>query len=356
VVIFGHEFENELEALEYAIANQRNRRNLTDAEFLRCVSVVDERKKLGGDRKSKEVKNQGCNVATLKSHEQTAKTVGVSPRKVSQARVILDHATPKERETIDSGAKSVNQVHTEIQERRKVEKQTKPKSKPTFNRVNENIDWAKWSWNPVTGCKHNCKYCYARDIANRFYPQGFEPTFHPNRLAAPQNTKLPKSRENESGWHNVFVCSMADLFGDWVDQAWIDSVIGAVRMAPQWEFLFLTKNPKRLVDVDWPDNAWVGTTVDTQSRVEPTKLAFAQIRAKVKFLSCEPLNEDLDFGGDLSMFDWLIIGGRSKSTGAPAFQPPFDWVWNLHNQAKHDGLKVYWKPNLTSRPMEYPEH
>ena len=47
----------------------------------------------------------------------------------------------------------------------------------SFNQVNDNIGWAKWSWNPVTGCLHNCDYCYARDIANRFYPQKFEPTF-----------------------------------------------------------------------------------------------------------------------------------------------------------------------------------
>jgi hypothetical protein len=92
-------------------------------------------------------------------------------------------------------------------------------SKPaTFNRVNDNIGWARWSWNPVTGCLHNCDYCYARDIAQRFtgsYPKGFEPDFWPERLDAPANTRLPAKADGDESWRRVFTCSMADLFGEW---------------------------------------------------------------------------------------------------------------------------------------------
>jgi hypothetical protein len=56
--------------------------------------------------------------------------------------------------------------------------------RPTFNQTNEMVDWAKWTWNPVTGCLHTCVYCYARDIAERFYPEKFEPTFRPGRKLA----------------------------------------------------------------------------------------------------------------------------------------------------------------------------
>ena len=112
-----------------------------------------------------------------------------------------------------------------------------------FNDTNENIEWAAWSWNPVTGCQHGCDYCYAEDIANRFYPHKFEPTFHPDRLTAPQNTKIGTPRwHSDSGYKGVFVGSMADLFGNWVPQEWIDAVLNAVRGAPQWTFIFLTKN------------------------------------------------------------------------------------------------------------------
>ncbi len=64
-------------------------------------------------------------------------------------------------------------------------------TKPKFNRTNRAIEWALWSWNPITGCLHGCEYCYARDIAERFYPQKFLPTFHADRLAAPGNTRRP---------------------------------------------------------------------------------------------------------------------------------------------------------------------
>ena len=71
----------------------------------------------------------------------------------------------------------------------------------------------------MTGCRRGCKYCYARRMAERFperYPKGFKPHFRQERLAAPQNTTIPKKRQNEAGIRNVFVCSMGELFGEWV--------------------------------------------------------------------------------------------------------------------------------------------
>lgn len=233
--------------------------------------------------------------------------------------------------------------------------------RPTFNQTNEMVDWAKWTWNPVTGCLHDCEYCYARDLAERFYPEKFEPTFHPERLKAPHFTKVPGKADDMSlpeieriGWRNVFVCSMADLFGKWVPDEWIKAVLTEVRAAPQWNFLFLTKFPQRLAGIDWPKNAWVGTTVDKQYRVSIAEKAFRDVNAPVKWLSCEPLLEDLTFTS-LEMFDWVVFGGQSKSTKTPAFQPPWPWVEHLQMQARAAGCLIYFKPNLLTRPQEYPE-
>lgn len=228
----------------------------------------------------------------------------------------------------------------------------------TFNATNDNIEWAKWTWNPVTGCKHGCDYCYARDIAKRFNKQGFTPTFHPDRLAAPKNTKVQKKANGDIGYKNVFVCSMADLFGGWVPQEWIDQVLTAVRLNPQWNFLFLTKNPKRYIGLDFPPNAWIGTTVDRQARVAPAEDAYRKIRESnpdiITFLSCEPMLEQLTFY-DIGLWQWVIIGGCSGNSQVRPSQPEWEWVETLLQQARDSRLDVYFKPNLTTRPKEYPQ-
>jgi protein gp37 len=224
-----------------------------------------------------------------------------------------------------------------------------PKSKPTFNQTNEMVSWAKWTWNPVTGCEHTCVYCYARDIANMRFPEKFAPTYHPNRLKAPKDTKVPDvsliaDPVEKVGSRNVFVCSMADLFGRWVPQEWIDAVFDSCRESPQWNYLFLTKFPQRYSGLRFPETSWVGTTVDEQKRVANAEKAFRKIKVPVKWLSVEPMREPLQFT-DLSMFDWVVIGGQSKSSGAPQFFPPFHWVNDLIHDAHRAGCKVYCKPN-----------
>ena len=121
--------------------------------------------------------------------------------------------------------------------------------KPYFNRQDsDEIEWAQWSWNPVTGCLHDCPYCYARDITQRG-PNAFprvQPAFRPYRLNAPANTAVPDEAATDTRYRNVFTCSMADLFGGWVPKEWIEAVLGAERDNPQWNFLFFTKFPKRM--------------------------------------------------------------------------------------------------------------
>jgi protein gp37 len=349
IPVFYKRFADEDEALAYAIHNQRNRRNLTDAEILKCIEALDMRRKKGDEQKREGGKFQpkASSEATGKSSHKTAATVGTSRVKVEKTRTVLDHAEEPVKEAVREGSMTINKAYQLTQEKR----QAQEKGRAVFNRTNDNIEWANWTWNPVTGCKHGCPYCYAKDIAARFYGEGgFEPKFHPDRLSAPANTKPPKTGE-PIGECNVFVCSMADLFGDWVPQEWIDAVIESVRTAPQWNFLFLTKSPSRLVGIDWPPNAWVGTTVDCQKRVAAAEKAFAQITAKVKFLSCEPLLEELTFQ-NLKVFDWLIIGPRR--VGKDHEQPEWQWVESLVAQARADGLQIYFKPHLIVRPREYP--
>ncbi|NCA71891.1 MAG: DUF5131 family protein [Sphingobacteriia bacterium] len=233
----------------------------------------------------------------------------------------------------------------------------------TFNQQkNEAIEWAQWSWNPVTGCKHDCPYCYARDIAlgermkqSGIYPNGWEPTFRSNALNAPATTKVPKSAAADTRYRNVFTCSMADLFGRWVPSEWIDAVMSTVRDSPEWNFLFLTKFPQRLAEIDVPDNAWMGTTVDMQARVKNAEKAFEKVGGKVKWLSVEPMIEPLRFER-LDLFDWVVIGGASSSKQTPEWRPPYRWIESLVRQCDDAKVPVYMKTNLgiANRIIELP--
>lgn len=214
-----------------------------------------------------------------------------------------------------------------------------------FNKQdNDSIEWARWSWNPITGCKHDCPYCYARDIANRFYPQQFEPSILPARLSAPSHTQVPAAANSDVSYRNVFACSMADLFGRWVPAEWIEAVLQQVADNPQWNFLFLTKFPKRMAEFKIPRNAWMGTTVDLQARVKSAEDAFEKVDCEVKWLSIEPMLQPLKFTR-LELFDWVVIGGSSKSTQTPSWTPALDWIVDLHSAARRAGCRIYYKAN-----------
>jgi protein gp37 len=251
----------------------------------------------------------------------------------------------------------------------------KPQASATFNESKgEGISWAAWSWNPVTGCLHGCPYCYAREMATSAsyratYPAGFTPLFHHERLDAPANTRIPKAHEHDPAYRRVFVCSMADLYGKWVPDEWLDQIHAAMGRNLQWEYLLLTKFPTRYAKVALPPGAWVGTSVDTQRRVNIAQEAMAAVTGvKVRWLSLEPLLEPLRFT-DLSMFDWVVIGAQTETRQpdgvVPAFAPPIEWVTDLIAQARDSGCRVHLKPNLLGEtspqlpgmalPDEYPE-
>jgi protein gp37 len=236
------------------------------------------------------------------------------------------------------------------------------RSRFVFQADNENVGWALWTWNPVSGCGHNCPYCYARDIVNRLYPgeDRFGPRLWPGRLTAVRNTPFPQEKIDAEpdparllGLGNVFVVSMGDLFGLWVPAEIIEAVLAECRAAPQWRFLFLTKYPLRMSEFDFPTNAWVGITVDSQARVANAEKAFRKVRAGVKWLSVEPMLERLTFT-DLGAFQWVVLGGASPSTRTPEWVPPRAWVADLERQAAAAGVPVYEKTNLHGRTLQYP--
>lgn len=219
------------------------------------------------------------------------------------------------------------------------------------------IDWCDSTWNPVTGCLHGCEYCYARGIAERFggkaieiphilnepfvikgkkqpYPFGFAPTFHKYKLNEYQNKK----------GRNIFVCSMADLFGEWVPDKWIEEVFEACEKAPQHNYLFLTKNPKRyekLLDLYMPPNMWFGWS---QTGPMENKCDFTTHHSVKTFISIEPLLEPFE-KFHIRGVDWVIIGaetGRRKDKVVPERK----WIEDIVNECRKYDIPVFMKSSL----------
>lgn len=226
------------------------------------------------------------------------------------------------------------------------------------------IDWCDSTWNPVTGCLHGCEYCYARGIANRFssggdkwtddnlfvlderfygdeeekacpYPYGFKPTFHRYKLDEYANKK----------GRNIFVCSMADLFGKWVPDSWIEEVFKACENAPQHNYLFLTKNPSRyeeLLDRYMPDNMWFGWS---QTGSIGYKSLFTTHHSVKTFISIEPLLKPFtEF--HIRGIEWVIVGaetGRRKDKVIPKRE----WIEYIVNACKENDIPVFMKSSLT---------
>lgn len=248
---------------------------------------------------------------------------------------------------VDAGMPPHLDLEALLQEFRRID------MKPVMNKTESGIEWAALSLNPVTGCRQGCPFCYARGIANRFYPQGFTPTFYPERLLAIRDATLPDRAEDDWRYQNVFISSMGDLFGKWIPEFMIEDVLDEIRKRDEFTFSFLTKYAKRLSDFDFPDNAWVGTSVISNSWVEVAEKAFADVDAENTWISAEPLKSDLDFD-HLDRFDWVVYGGQTAASGEPAKQPNWEWVAHLREQARDAGCNLFQKENLTVRPMESP--
>ena len=119
VYIARMKFPSEDEALQYAIHNQRDRRNLSDGDLLRCIEAVDQTKQRGGDHTTEKAKASLDAIDKGKSSEETARIVGASPRKVEKARTVRQHADEETKGAVLDGKKSIHQAYVETQEKRR---------------------------------------------------------------------------------------------------------------------------------------------------------------------------------------------------------------------------------------------
>lgn len=205
------------------------------------------------------------------------------------------------------------------------------------------IEWTDKTWNPITGCSKKstgCLHCYAEVMARRLkamgqekYVNGFAVTLHERCLKEPLTWK---------GNHNIFVCSMSDIFHENVPFEFIDKMFDVIKSTPQHRYQILTKRAERMAEYfgtrSVPNNVWLGVTVESQSsrfRIDYLR----NLSASVKFLSCEPLVEDLG-KLDLTGIDWVIVGGESGPQARPMKE---EWALNIMKQVEIQGARFFFK-------------
>ncbi|HQO09067.1 MAG TPA: phage Gp37/Gp68 family protein [Clostridiales bacterium] len=207
------------------------------------------------------------------------------------------------------------------------------------------IEWTESTWNPITGCTKlsaGCKFCYAEVMARRLkamgqpkYKDGFKLTLHPDTLTEPYTWKKPKM---------IFVNSMSDLFHKDVPVDYIQKIFKVIKDNPQHVFQILTKRADilRYYDsegwLDWPHNLWMGVTVE-DSTVTSRIDCLRKTKARVKFLSCEPLLSSLP-ELNLQAIDWVIVGGESGRTPRPIKE---EWIIEIKEQCEKAGTAFYFK-------------
>jgi protein gp37 len=208
------------------------------------------------------------------------------------------------------------------------------------------IEWTERTWNPVVGChkvSQGCKNCYAEVMARRLRAMGssaYQQPFSTVRLL-PERLTEPLSVKAPTLW---FVNSMSDLFQEGVPDAFIAKTFDTMREAHWHTFQILTKRPERMqryfADHKPPsENAWLGTSVENIKQGVPRISRLARVPATTRFLSIEPLLEDLG-KLDLTGIHWVIVGGESGHRARPM---KLAWVQAIHRQCKAQGVPFFFK-------------
>jgi len=268
---------------------------------------------------------------------------------------------------------------------------------------NSHIEWTDASWNPIRtrigekvgwGCQRvspGCQNCYAATINHRL---GTGLDYDAKGIAAAEFFLDEKTLVKPLSWRKprkVFVCSMTDLFGEWVPDEWIDRMFAIMAQTPQHTYQLLTKRPERMRsymtlpgrgdlqinrmgrvaqyissphvarNLDWPlPNVWLGVSVEDQQRADERIPVLLETPAAVRFLSCEPLLGPVDLGRNMYVgrfFDlgtpdisWVIIGGESGPGARPM---DVAWARSLVSQCQSAAVACFVK-QLGAKPYEMP--
>jgi protein gp37 len=206
------------------------------------------------------------------------------------------------------------------------------------------IEWTEETWNPTKGCSKvssGCKNCYAEVMANRLqaigtsgYKNGFNFALMPERLEQPLKKKKPTK---------YFVNSMSDLFHEEMPFYFLNDIFNIIEQTPRHIYQILTKRENKMAEYfltrKVPSNVWLGVTVEDKKSGLPRIDRLRNMKAAIKFLSIEPLLEDL---GRINLrgIDWVIVGGESGHKARPMKE---EWVIKIKEQCDKMNIPFFFK-------------
>lgn len=214
---------------------------------------------------------------------------------------------------------------------------------------NSSIEWTHHTFNPWQGCAKvspGCLHCYAETLVDKRFgrakwgPNGTRTRTKDWSGPVRWNAEAERLRTR----YRVFCASLSDVFEDREDLVGMrDELHDLIRSTPHLDWLLLTKRPEvveryyRKTPV--PDNVWMGTSVENRAMAKKRIPVLWRIPAKIRFLSCEPLLEDL---GEMPLMgiDWVIVGGESGPGFRPIEKP---WVTSIRDQCQKNGVAFFFK-------------
>lgn len=214
------------------------------------------------------------------------------------------------------------------------------------------IEYLNYNWGVFSGCKNqqngicNVPRCWAKGLASRFhkiYPNGFEPTFYPEVINSPKYLKKP-SRIGV-GW-------VGDVIGYCDKGSERSLIMRTILQCPQHTFVFLTKNPDKLIKWHFPENCWVGVTATDSGQTWYAMHFLKDIDAPIRFISFEPLLNQIANDSAWPLLNalkecninWLIIGQQTPISAKT--QPKIEWIQEIVEVADKVGIPVFLKNNL----------
>jgi protein gp37 len=206
------------------------------------------------------------------------------------------------------------------------------------------IEWTEQTWNPTTGCTKvspGCKHCYAEVMAKRLhamkvagYENSFDFSMHESRLNQPLLRKKPTV---------YFVNSMSDIFHEDIADDFLDMVFSVINCTPFHTYQILTKRASRaeryFEEHECPKNVWLGVSVEDVKYGVPRIDSLRRVAASIRFLSVEPLLEDI---GTINLegMHWVIVGGESGPSARPM---KMEWVDSIRQQCELSGVAFFFK-------------